>query len=209
MAFRLLARRYTEAEKQVNLGNIAVTGATDLIVLPMIDNPATGADSEVMLTMPDGTVVSSSDGQTVRLSSPVTGNIGVKAKLRATQKASAVLRPGSQIVTGKIHNSAEYITRAIDADAAGCNVRVIFDALLPSGAGVNIFLSGVDAGDTWVPVTQDGVAKPLGDKIYEYQYYAKGIKKSRVRVKLVLNGSPAARPYVFNLRVSVTEVAGN
>lgn len=204
MAFRLLARRYTEASKEVDLGTVAVTDATDLVILSMAENPATGADSEIVLTMPDTSVVSTSDGQSVRFSAPVTGNIGVKAKLRATTKASAVLHPGSQIVPGEVATTADYVTRSIEADAAGCDVRVIFDANLPSGAGVQVYVKGVDIGDSWVAVTQDGVAKPLGDGLYEYQYLASGVTEARVQVKLVLTGTAAARPFVYNLRVSVT-----
>ena len=204
MTFRLLARRYTQAAKEVDLGNVTVTNATDLIVLSMADNPATGADSELQLTMPDSTVISSSDGQSVQFATPVTGMIGVKAKLRATQKASAILHPGSQIVAGSVSTSAEYVTRAMDADAAGCTVRIIFDANLPSGSGVQVFVKGVDAGDTWLAVTQDGVAKAVGDNVYEYQYKYTNLHEAKVQVKLVLSGTVAARPFVYNLRVSVT-----
>lgn len=203
MTFRLLARRYSQAEREVNLGTVAVTNATDLVIMSMADNPATGADSELQLTMPDTTVISSSDGQSVRFASAVTGTIGVKAKLRATQKASSILHPGSQIVAGTVATSAEYVTRAMDADAAGCDVRVIFDANLPSGSSVQVFVKGVDSGDTWLSVTQDGVAKPVGSNVHEYQYRYTGLEEAKLQVKLVLTGTVAARPFVYNLRVSV------
>lgn len=204
LAFKLLARRYTEASKEVDLGTVAVTGATDLVVLSMADNPATGADSEIKLTMPDASVITASDGQNVRLPAAVTGNIGVKAVLRSNQKASAVLHPGSQLVSGAIATSAEYITRAIEADAGGAAVRVIFDAEIPSGATVTVFVKGVDVGDTWQAVSQEGSAKPLGNNVYEYQYVKTGVMEARVQVKLVLTGTAAARPFVYNLRVSIT-----
>lgn len=204
MAFRLLARRYSEASREVDLGTVAVTDATDLVILSMADNPATGADSEIKLTMPDSSVISASDGQNVRLPAAVTGNIGVKAMLRSTQKASAVLHPGTQIVAGNIALSAEYISRAIEADAAGADVRVIFDAEIPSGATVTVFVKGIDGGDTWQSVTQDGSAKPLGDDVYEYQYLKTAFMEASVQVKLVLTGTAAARPFVYNLRVSIT-----
>lgn len=204
MTFRLLARRYTQSAKEVDLGSVNVVGATDLVILSMADNPATGADSELQLTMPDTTVINSSDGQNVQFASPVTGMIGVKARLRATQKASAILHPGSQIVAGSVSTSAEYVTRAMDADAAGCNVRIIFDANLPSGSSVQVFVKGVDAGDTWLAVTQNGSAKAVGDNVYEYQYLRTGLTEAKVQVKLVLTGTVAARPFVYNLRVSVT-----
>ncbi|WP_443698640.1 hypothetical protein [Pseudomonas sp.] len=203
MAFRLLARRYTGVSKLVDLGPVAVSGATDLVVLSMVDNPATGADSELQLTMPDGTMVSTSDGQNVQFTSPVTGNIGVKALLRSTDKASSALYPGSQIVAGAVTLAADYVSRAMDADAAGSRVRVIFDANLPSGSGVTVFLKGVDAGDAWQAMPQLGVSTAVGDGIYEYQYELKNVQEAKIQVKLHLTGTVAARPFVYRLRASV------
>lgn len=205
MTFRLLARRYTQTVREIDLGSVPVTAATDLVVLAMVDSPATGADGELLLTMPDNSVISSGDQQGVNLAGSITGNIGVKARLRATQKASAMLHPGSQLVVGKIATSAEYVSRAVDADAAGCNVRIIFDGQIPSGSSVKVYICGTDQGDSWQEVSMTGVPRQMGVNVYEYQYYQANVQEAKIRVKLALTGTPAARPYVYNLRVSITE----
>lgn len=204
LTFRLLARRYTQTEKVIELGTVPVSAATDLVVLSMTESPATGADSTLLLTMPDTSVISASDEQGINLASSISGVIGVKARLRATQKASAVLHPGSQLVVGKLATSAEYISRAVDANAAGCNVRIIFDGQIPSGAGVKVYIAGTDSGDTWQEVSASGVPLALGSNVYEYQYYQANVMEAKLRVKLVLTGTPSARPYVYSLRVSIT-----
>lgn len=206
LTFRLLARRYTQTEKLVSLGTIPAVAATDIVVDAMTESTATGADSELVLTMPDGSVVSTSDGQTIRLSSGITGNITVQARLKATTKASAMLYPGTQLIVGKIDTSAEYISRAVDADATGADVRIIFDGQIPSGASVAVYVSGVDSGDVWQAVSLDSLntPTPVGDNVYEYQYLIENVMEAKLRVKLVLNGTPAARPYIYNLRVSIT-----
>lgn len=204
LAFRLLARRYTQTERIVDLGSVDIVDATDLIMLSMTDNPETGADSNLQLTLPSGQVINAGDDQVVQLGTATTGQVGVKAVLRATPTASAVLVPGSQLIAGSASLTADYVTNAMNGDATGCNVRVIFDALLPSGAGVSVFVSGADAGDAWIPVSQAGAALPLGDNVHEYQYLYEGLSEAMVRVKLVLSGTVAARPYVGNLRVSIT-----
>lgn len=205
LTFRLLARRYTQTERVVDLGNVSVTDATDIVVLSMTDNPATGADSELIMTMPDGSTISSSDGQTIRFATKVTGNVGVQTKLRATPKASAMLYPGSQLVVGTIASTAEYVSRAVDASATGAKVRVIFDANIPSGASVQVYLCGVDAGDTWQAISPDPLKTPIpvGNNMYEFNYLKDSVMEAKIRIKLVLNGTPAARPYVYNLRVSI------
>ncbi|MND16893.1 hypothetical protein D3C76_362370 [compost metagenome] len=206
LTFRLLARRYTETSRELDLGKVTVVDATDLVVLAMADNPATGADSELVLTLPNGSVVSTSDNQGINLAGNISGDIGVKARLRATQKASAMLYPGSQLVVGKIATTAEYVSRAVDADATGCKVRIIFDGQIPSGASVSVFIKGVDESDTWQAVSQDPDKEPIpvGNSVYEYNYLIAAVQEAKIRVKLVLTGTPAARPYIYNLRVSIT-----
>lgn len=207
MTFRLLARRYTQSEKVIDLGTVPATAMTDILVMSMADSPATGADSELTMILPDGSQISTSDGQSIRLASEMTGNIGVKATLRATQKASAILFPGTQLVRGTIARTAEYVSRAVDAAATGCKVRIIFDANLPSGSSVDVYLSGVDAGDTWKKVSLDPnkIPIPVGNNVYEYDYFMGNVMEAKIRVRLVIKGTPASRPYVYNLRVSVVE----
>ena len=204
LTFRLLARRYTETTRTIELGKVTVAGATDLLISAMTDNPVTGADSSLQLSLPDGSYLNTGDGQIIQLSTPVTGDITVRANLRATGTASALVGPGSQVIAGNMANTAEYISRAIIAKASGCKVRILYDGKLPSGSTVAAFICGTDQGDTWVQVPVTSSPRALGDGIYEYQHYITDVKEANVRVKLVLSGSPAARPYVFNLRVSIT-----
>jgi hypothetical protein len=203
MTFRLLACQYSQAERTVNLGNCAVTGATDLIVLAPVIQPASGADSEIVLTLPGGGTITASDRQVVRLPSAVTGNVGISVKLRSTQNLSALLLPGTQLIAGAVDLSAVYVSRAIDADATGVTVKIIYDAIIPSGAGVTVEVAGIDGGDPWLTTTQVGTAKPLGDNVYEYQYSRAAVTEARIRVRVTLTGTVAARPIVSNLRVSV------
>ena len=204
MAFRLLAASYTQSVREIDLGSVSLAGATDLLVLSMTDQPSADAGTEIELTMPDSSKVTASDGQVIRLPAATTGTVEVKAKLRANQGASATMAPGTQIVAGQVATTADYVTRAFDADATGADVQIIFDAILPSGSGVLVYVAGVDAGDTWQPVSQVGSAKPLGDSKFEYSYRIDNVLEAKIRVKLVLSGTIAARPQVSNLRVSVT-----
>lgn len=205
MAFRILAAEYQEAERVIDLGSVAVTNATDILLLAAADQPSAGATSEFELTFPGGNTVSASSGQVIQAPAMVNGNIGVKAKLRATASDSALLLPGTQIIAGSLQSTADYVTRAFDADATGADITVIFDAILPSGSDVDVFVSGIDSGDTWLPVSQLGTAKPLGDGVFEYQYRYTNLAEAAVRVKLALTGSLTARPFIYNLRVMVTE----
>lgn len=205
MAFKLLSAEFTETQRDIDLGTVTVENATDLITLVPSIQPGTGAVCELILTLPDSTLVSASDRQVIRLAAPTTGSINVKARLKSKNKLGAILLPGTQIIAGTLANSATYISRAIDADAAGCNVHIIFDALLPSGATVDVSVGGVGGSATFTPAIQDGLAKPLGDGVFEYQYRLSSVMLARIRTKIELHGSAAARPLIENLRVIVTE----
>lgn len=205
LAFRLLAREYTETEKLIDLGSVTIADATDMLMLTTIDSPTSTATGELEVTLPDGLVIKSGDNQRISFSDLTSGLVGVKARLRADLNSSATLYPGTQIVQGEVRASGTYISAAIDADAAGCTVKVIYDAIVPSGATVTPEVSGVDVGDAWLSLTPIGVPKLInGDLgLYEFQFERTGVTEARVRTKITLTGSPTARPRVRNLRVIV------
>lgn len=201
MAFRLLAASYTETAKTLALGNVTVSNTTDLMLLSLADSPTAAARAEYSLGLPDGSTVKVADGQPVRLPTPITGNVSVAANLLGTEVASPVLFPGTQLVGGKVSETADYVSRAIPA-GNNARVRVIFDALIPAGASVTVAASGVDAGDTWQSVAYQS-SKAMGDGWMEMTHELASISEAMVKVKLTLGGNSASRPRVRNLRVIV------
>jgi len=204
LAFRLVARQYTESERLIDLGTVSITGATELLTLAMIESPHSAATGELEITLPDGTVVKAGDNQRIAFSAATTGTVGVKARLRSNANNSATLHPGTQIVQGVVHASDDYISAAIDADATGCTAKVIFSAIIPSGANVVPTVSGVDVGDSDLTMTQIGTPKLIdGDLgLYEYQFQKTAVTEARVRCKLHLTtGGVAVRPRVRDLRL--------
>lgn len=201
MAFRLLAANYTETSHNLVLGQVAISNATDLMLLALADSPTAAARVDYTLGLPDGSTVKVADAQPVRLPSAVTGHVSVAANLIGSKSASPILFPGIQLVSGQVSESAAYISRAIPAGAAS-RVRVIFEALIPAGASVSVAASGVDAGDVWQPVAYKS-STAMGDGWMEMSHELASISEAMVKVKLTLGGNSAARPRVRNLRVIV------
>lgn len=201
MAFRLLAADYTETSRVVALGNVAVADATDLMLLSLADSPSAAARIEYSLGLPDGSSVQVADGQPVRLPVPITGNVTVAAQLLGVARASPVLFPGSQLVSGQVAAAADYVSRAIPA-GSNARVRVVFDALIPAGASIAVAAAGVDAGDVYQDVAYQS-STALGDGWMEMTHELASISEAMVRVKLTLGGNSAARPRARNLRVIV------
>lgn len=206
LAFKLNCRQYTEALRTVDLGNVTLAAATDLLMFTTLESPSSNATGELVVTMPDGTVVKSGDNQHLALPAATTGAVNVKANLRSDANSSAALYAGTTVVQGVAQATGTYVSNAMDADAAGATVKVLVDAIIPSGAGVVIEVSGVDGGDPWLSMTPVGTPKLLNNELglYEYQFSRSAVMEARVRVRITLSGTVTARPRVRNLRVIVT-----
>lgn len=201
MAFRLLMASYTATTRTIALGTVAVTGVTDLMLMSYADKPTSAAHVDYMLTLPDLSTVTVSDGQSVRLASAITGNVAISATLHGDATSSPVLTPGTQLAYGTVATSADYITRAIPAGTTA-RVKVIFEAIIPSGASVAAAVKGIDGGDVWIAATYQSSIQ-LGNGWMEVTHELASITETSVHVKLALAGNTNARPRVRNLRVIV------
>lgn len=198
LAFRIHRAVFTETNKSVVLGTVAVTAATDLMLLGLTEAPSSQAIISYDLALPGGAVVNVSSGQPVRLAAAVTGNITVTAKLLGSASASPVLLPGTQLVVGKVSTSAIYVSRAIPG-GSGVRVKAVFDAVIPGGAGVAVHYKGGDVGDTWVSVPYVSSTN-VDDGFMEMIHEVTGVTENFIQIRLTLTGTTAARPRVKNLR---------
>lgn len=203
IAMKLLVARYTQTSRSIGLGHVVTNTHTDAVVLASADVPNDATRFSVTLDPPGKQLIETGDGQAVQFAPAVTGNMPVTAIITATQKVSAVLLPGTQIALGLLQNTGTYISRAFDADAAESNVRVTFEAILPSGSNVRVYLADETDPASWGEIFQDGTPIALGDGRYEFTYRKADFNKARCRVRLVLSGTTSARPQVMNLRASV------
>lgn len=195
MTFRLLKAEYPIAPIKLELGSIAVTGATDMLVMGIAEQPAAATRVEYQLTMPDESTLTLSDMQPVRFVQPVTGSVAIAARLSGTASAAPILHPGTQFLAGITAQAADYITRALPA-GQDSRVQVIIDAFLPAGAGVKVNM-GEDG--AWEEMTFKH-SSPL-DEGWQELVYEGATDELLVRVKLELSGTPTARPMVTNVRV--------
>lgn len=202
MTFRLNVAEFIGSSQAFDLGTVAVTGATDLVLLPVAENATADARVEFSLTMPDGSTLDVADGQQVQLTKPVTGNVGVRARIRARDGLAGKLYPGTALVTGAVQPVGTYSTRAI---AAGQNSKltVVYEALIPSGATVTAEYQAVGSSN-WTALPNPLTAPGDNEGFIEFTHTKSAINDEQIRVRLTLTGSAAARPRVRNLRVLTT-----
>lgn len=198
LTFRLLEAAFADGTNVVELGEAEITEqATDIILLALAETPTAQTRVEYELGLPSGASVTVADGQPVRLSETLTGALSVKAKLAGDSKGSPVLWPGSQVLAGTVLESADYFTRSITA-AGAVKAVLIYDALIPSGAGVTPEIQ-VDSG-AWESMDADG-ATQQGDGLVEYKFKHVLNGADLIKVRLTLTGTLAARPMVQNVRL--------
>lgn len=203
MAFRLLRANYTSTSRNINLGTAAVTAATDLILMSFAERPASATGVDYVLTLPDASTLTVTDGQAIQLPAAITGNIGVTARLTGTAEFSPVLTPGTQIVAGQVSLTADYVSRAVPAGSSS-TIKVIYEAVVPSGATVAVQYKGIDIPDTWSSNIAVASTRPVDDGFVEFIHTVTGVNETAAQIKLILNGTAAARPRIRDLRVIVT-----
>lgn len=198
LTFRLHKAVFTQTDKTVALGSVAVVAATDLMLLATEELTSSQTRIEYTLTLPDTSTVTVSSGQPVRLGAAITGNVAVSARLYGAASASPVLLPGTQLVVGKVETTGTYVSRAIKG-GSGVRVKAIFDALIPGGSTVVAAYKGVDGGDTWATLPFVG-STPVDDGFQEITHEVTGVTETMVQIRLTLTGTTAARPRIKNLR---------
>ena len=202
LRFRVLRSVYTGNTRTINLGSVAVDSVTDVMVLGLASKPATPADVVYQVTIPGGIVKTVPANVPITLSTPVTGNISVSALLSGSATVSPVLHPGGQLAYGWLGQSGTYISRATIAGTS-VRVRVIVDVLLPSGSALSIAWKSSELGASWssdMPLITSSISD---NGFVEMVYEVTGITADQVQVKITSTGTPAARPFVKNLRVMV------
>ncbi len=201
LTFRLLKAQYTQISAEVDLGDVDVEDVSDLLLLPVGEQPAAQARLEYGLTLPNQTKLTVADGQTVRLDAPISGKVGVMAKLMGSAAVSPVLHPGTTLVCGTVATTGDYISRGVPAGQES-QVKIILDADLPAGSAVQVEMApDATPGESplWAEAPFES-SRPLDDGWQELIFLVP-TDALLVRTRIILTGNSAARPRVDNLRI--------
>lgn len=198
LAFRLLMARFTETERVVELGSIALpAGTTDLILAGLCEIPASSCRCEYELELQDGAKISLAPNQGASLDRAVSGTAKLRARLYGQASASPVLWPGTQIICGILQTEGIYVTRSVEARGAA-KATLVYDAYIPAGASVSAEIQ-INNG-AWTRLSSPAT-KQQGDGVVEYTYSQALANADLLKVRLTLTGTPKARPEVYDLRL--------
>ncbi len=196
LTFRLYARKFS-SQNDVELGEISVTDATDIVLNCGVDNPA-GCSVSFKVTLPDGTETVVFPYEPLILPK-TTGNLLFSARLMTeNQNLSPTIDGDIYISIGKVLSESTYISRAFPVD--GDTLNVYLECLEVGNKKVKVYCQ---VGTEWVEMVRQGEGMPVGDGFVEYQFTKTGLSQEQTRIKIILEADGTERTAAKNLRAVV------
>ena len=177
----------------------AAPGLTsDLLTIANVERPTSATDVSFVYTLDNGTTISGGPDGRVQLTDRITQGMSLSMLLTGTSTQSPYVFAGTQVVLGNTPTSATYVSRAFTC-AANKRVSITYEGLIPAAASVVVEIQKSDS--TWQTVSQTS-STSIGDGWAEFNHTVSSFTAggSTTRVRLTLNGTPAARPLVRQLR---------
>ena len=174
---------------------------SDLLTVANVERPTNAAGVEFIYAKTDGSTIRSSVDGRVQLTERITQGMNLSMQLTGNATEGPYVFAGTQAVLGNTASSAVYVSRSFPCQV-NKRVSITFEGYIPSAASVVVEVQKAD--NSWQTVAQTG-STSIGDGWAEYQHqvaiFSAGGTSTRVR--LTLNGTPAARPFVRQLRAVV------
>ena len=202
MAFRIIGSLFTTTTKDVNLGSISLNNVSD--ILPMAEVATTSPNTNVEFVLKNASnnaeVGSAQAYQVMNFDEPLNGTYTLYARLSGETKYSPILGRDPQIVIGSIKSSGSYVSRSF---ACGSNkkVRVTVAEYIPTGATCNVsVLTGNNVYTDGTLVSSSFIGDGWYSNVYEV-----ACNLDYTKVKIVLTGSSANRPFVGSLTAVILD----
>ncbi len=203
--FELIGCAFDPVQKTIQIGTFRATKMSDVIVSAGVEIPDPSADVTLRLTrLATNEVITSAPSQTIRFTEYIQNeDVLVEAILSGTVDVTPFVFPDIQIVEGELQTTADYVTRAVDATDVN-TVLTTFDALLPAGSTASVQI-GVPGNYLDVAVS---TATPIGDGVVEQTFMQSAYPAANLdaRTRIVITGTPAARPEISALRMILSKV---
>ncbi|WP_375702408.1 DUF4815 domain-containing protein, partial [Bartonella sp. AA89HNZF] len=200
LAFRVLAARYIQTEKTIDLGTFDLVDCSDLQVRAAIELPSSDCSVIFEIERNNGTIYQLLPFQLLSLTEYISEKIKLRAILKGTEKLSPVLFAPVQLIAGKIHKEATYVTRAF-AFGEKARLTSYIKTFLPGGATFTLEMQLDDGGFTSLTLDE---TEQLSDPLWTERKFVSSDKTAKqARLKLTLTGGPAARSMVSDFGAGI------
>uniref|UniRef100_UPI0035CE8CFF DUF4815 domain-containing protein n=2 Tax=Bartonella TaxID=773 RepID=UPI0035CE8CFF len=175
LAFRVLAARYTQTEKTIDLGTFDLVDCSDLQIRAAIELPSSDCSVIFEIERNNGTIYQLLPFQLLSLTEYISEKIKLRAILKGTEKLSPVLFAPVQLIAGKIHKEATYVTRAF-AFGEKARLTSYIKTFLPGGATFTCEMQ-LDDG-AFVPLTLEETEQ-LSEPLWTERKFISGDKGAK------------------------------
>ncbi|WP_455480086.1 DUF4815 domain-containing protein [Bartonella sp. B23] len=190
LTFRVLAARYTQTEKIVDLGTFDLVDCSDLQVRAAVELPSSACAIVFEIERNNGTIYQLLPFQLLSLTEYISEKVQLRAILKGTHKLSPILFAPIELIAGKLHKEATYITRAFDFGEKS-NLISYVKTFLPGGSSCTMDLQLDDGTFTSLKLAE---TEQLSEPLWTERKFVSGDKTAKqARLKLTLTGCPAAR----------------
>ncbi|KEG17042.1 DUF4815 domain-containing protein [Bartonella bacilliformis] len=190
LAFRVLAARYNQTEKTIDLGTFDLVECSDLQVRAAVELPSSDCSVLFEIERNNGTIYQLLPFQLLSLTEYISEKVQLRAILKGTEKLSPVLFAPVELIAGKIHKEATYITRAFPFGEKS-RLTGYIKTFLPGGSTFKMEMQLDDGAFTELKLEEiEQLAEPLWT---ERKFMSSDKTAKQARLKLTLTGGPAAR----------------
>lgn len=200
LTFRLIAARFTQNRKVVDLGSFELVECSDLQVRAAIELPSAGCSVVFEVERTNGTIYRLLPFQVLQLTEYLNETIQLRAVLTGTEKLSPILYAPVELIAGKIAQELTYISRAFNFGQP-VTLTSYFKAFLPGGATVKIEYDLSDGNWQELPLME--TEQLTFPQWVERKHSAGNIRAHQGRLKITGTGGPSARLIVGDLGAAV------
>ncbi|WP_455475335.1 DUF4815 domain-containing protein [Bartonella sp. B17] len=194
LAFEIIAAKYKNLEKQLELGEIELKNCSDLQIRAAVELPSNECSVIFEVIRKNGTVYQLLPAQVLSLSEYLNETVTIRAILKGTKTLSPILYAPVKVMAGEIKQNASYISRAFplnNRDGDTVNLSAHIKTYLPAGATVSVALK-IDDG-SFKPIILE-MNEPLSEPLWtERKFSQKNLHGYQAQLKIELSGSPQAR----------------
>lgn len=200
VTFRIVAAKFGPVAKTVQLGSFNLVDCSDLQVRAAVELPSSDCGVVFEIVRPGGEVIRCLPYQVIQLTEYRTETVQLRAILFGTEKLSPTLFAPIYLIAGKLEATGTYVSRRFRL-GAGVRLSEYVKAKLPSGSSATY---EYDKGDgNWLALPAAG-SEGLQDPAWsEIKREASGITAVEGRIRLIIAGTPAARPALSDLSAGV------
>ena len=191
LAFRLLGAKFSSSKKTLQLGEFNLDGVTDIMPIAEVETTDTDTYITFILKQNGSEIARMQAWQAISFESALNGDYTLEAEILGNTNYSPVLGRCPQLLTGKLQNSGNYISRAF---TCGQNKQIMISTseYAPHGSNIDVYIqTGVDE---WAKAEVSENTELGAGWVQRKRFIPCDLGTTRLKIEL--SGTAAARPLV-------------